>query len=502
MRKNDEHPAGTAAFTRRRFLALGALASAGLVSAPGITHGIGKKSGNILYSSDFVPEGALLKLAFVADHHYWPDHFKNWGEKQFRDTGPRMRDLVGMLNREKPDLSVHCGDVISAGNSFVPPPEEYIRQLDFEKTFLDSLHHPAVPVIGNHEVPDDEYTHESELDEWKKRFGPLHRMVDIGSRRLVFLNIMVPNPGRKLGKGQVYGIDDGQVRWLEGVLKEAAAKSMTALLFFHVPPEGFSWKNDFEKVVVSSGCVGGIFCGHTHRNSRGTLGDIPVVVRASNTATPMGYSLIYPYPDGRLLVVQKSQHFPFINYLSDSIHPDAQGGEDDRYFTLGGSTELPLDGLKVVGESAAATIRDGHLTLQSEKGRGYLLIDTSSLDGGRIRFSAVKEKAVRMGVFAGASPDCSRRVEGVVTSEYGPDGNLYLASCSGAEQKTLDRSWFNISDGIAYEFTLEIRKGKATLSMKNMPGLKASLEKSTAGQFGLFVENGAMIVTDLSLERA
>jgi len=488
----------SATISRRRFLALGSLASCAVLAGP--TEAAQRK-GKILHSSDFVPEGALFKLAMVTDHHYWPHHAKNWGEKQFRDTEPRMRDLAETLNREKPDLSVHCGDVISAGNSFEPPPEEYIRQLDFEKTFLESLRHPAIPLIGNHEVPDAFYEDESELDRWKKRFGPLNRFVDIGNWRLVLLNIMVPNPGGKLGKGSLYGIDETQLRWLDGALREAAAKSMSALLFAHVPPQNFTYKNDFEKTVLRSGCVRGIFCGHTHSNSQSMLGNIPVMVRAGNTGAPLAYTLIYPYPDGRLLVVQKSQHFPFINYLSESIRPGLQKKEEDRYYTLGGSTEMPLEGLRSAGENVSAVICDGHLALRSEKGRGYLLIDTPGLTGGRIRFSAIKEGAVRMGVVACANTDCSRRIEGAVTSEYGPDGNLYLATCDGAGKRTLDRSWFNIADGIAYEFTLEVRKGKAVLSMKNMPVLAAGLGADISGQFGMFVEGGSMLVTDLSLEK-
>lgn len=45
------------------------------------------------------------------------------------------------------------GDVIDAGSAFHPPLDEYIKQLDFEKSFLDGLNHHAIPMVGNHEVP-------------------------------------------------------------------------------------------------------------------------------------------------------------------------------------------------------------------------------------------------------------------------------------------------------------------------------------------------------------
>ncbi len=463
--------------------------------------GGGKGPGAVVYSSDFVPDGALFTLAFVTDQHYWPNHMKDWGEKQTSHSEERMRDLVDMLNREPHDLSIHCGDVIDAGNSFEPPPDEYIRQLEFEKAFLGSLKRPSIPLIGNHEVPDARYESESELDEWKKRFGPPTRFVDIKGWRLVCLNIMVPNPGESLGKGQVYGIDDGQVRWLEGVLAEAKSKSMSALLFFHVPPAGFNHKGGLERAVTQAGCVRGIFCGHNHSNSRAEFGGVPVFVRIGNASSPMGYSMIHVYPDGRILVVQKSQILPYLNFNSQTLRPGLQKDEADRYFTVGGASDLPLDGLRVVGNEASAVIRDGHLAFRSGKGRGFLLVDAPDMAGARLRVTAVKDGAARMGVVAGTDSSCARRIEGVLTSVYGPDGNMHLRSYDGPEARTLDRSWFNIADGIAYEFTLEVRGKKIALAMKNMPPLAAVLEREASGRFGIFVEGGGMLVTGMSLER-
>lgn len=488
--------------TRRRFLAAGAASAAALASSGCATIRSGNAgSGAAIYSSDFVPNGALFTIAMVADHHYWPNHMKDWGEKQTSHSEERMRDLVDTLNDEPHDISIHCGDVIDAGNSFEPPPDEYIRQLEFEKAFLGALKRPAIPLIGNHEVPDAHYESEAELTEWKKRFGPPTRYVDIKGWRLVCLNIMVPNPGESKGKGQVYGIDDGQVKWLEGVLAEAKAKSMSALLFFHVPPAGFNYKNDFERVVAQSGCVKGIFCGHDHSNSRTTFGGVPVFVRIGNASSPMGYSLIYVYQDGKILVKQKSQILPYLNYNSQTIRPGLQKDEADRYYTIGGASDLPLRGLRVVGDKATADVRDGHLAFRSPKGKAFLLIDAPDTERARLTITAVKDTAARMGVVACADSGCTRRIEGVVTSVYGPDGNMHMRSYHGSGSRTLDCSWFNIADGIAYRFTLEARGRKLSLAMKNMPRLAAELERVEAGKFGIFVEDGGMLVTDIRLER-
>ncbi len=510
MKLNNESRVSTSILSRRGFIQTGALISASLsysvlggCASPAEKEKTvkGSVSSKVLYSSDFIPDGASLKLAFVADHHYWPNHFKNWGSKQFRHTEARMRDLIVTLNDEAPDVSIHGGDVIDAGTAFVPPPDEYIEQLDYEKEMIDALDNHAIPIVGNHEVPDAHYESEPELDLWKERFGALYRYTDIDRWRLVCLNTMVPNPG---GESPVYGIDDVQLQWLGKVLADAASHNLKVLLFAHIPPDNYTYDttDDFGKVIASTGCVMGLMTGHIHRNQRYTLNGIPVMVRASNVASPLAYTLVYPYPDGRIVVVQKSQHFPFINYISNTIQEGLQGKENDRYYTLNGSSEMPLTGLKVTGSNdTLAEIKNGRLSLESQNGKGMILIDRPALRDARISFSVVKEGATHIGVVACASDSGPSRIEAVLTSEYGTDGNMFLASHSGNRKETLDRSWFNIADGIAYKCVLEAKNGTITFSPKNMPELSAAVKGNPSGKFGFFVENGKMLVTDLKLEK-
>ncbi|MBN1290779.1 MAG: metallophosphoesterase [Candidatus Latescibacteria bacterium] len=452
----------------------------------------------VLYASDFIPDGYSCKLAFIADHHYWPNHYKNWGAKQFRHTEERMRDLVETLNNETPDISIHGGDVIDAGTAFVPPYDEYIKQLNYEKEMLNGLIHPAIPIIGNHEVPDAYYESESELDEWKKRFGPLYRFTDINGWRLVCLNTMSPNPG---GSKPLYGVDDEQVKWLSAILDEAIQKKLRVLLFAHIPPNEFNYSNDFENVITSAGCVKGMMVGHDHTNHIYKTGDIPVMIRASNVASPFAYSMVYPYPDGRILVKQKSQHFPFIDYMSNIITPGAQGTENDRYFTLNGSSDMQPDRLTELGNNTDVRIADGHLSVDAPNGKGLVLIDLPDMNNVRLIFSAVKEGATHIGAVACTNGDGSDRIDCVLTSEYGTDGNMYIASYSGGKKETLGVSWFNISDGISYKFVVEVKDGSIIFHPKNMPELSAKIPNTPKGKFGFFVENGKMFVTDLKLEK-
>jgi hypothetical protein len=467
------------------------LAATGLVVKPGL----GQESA--VFSANFVPPGAEGKIAFVSDHHYWPGHLENWGDggQMTTTTDRRMPDLVEVLNDERPDLSVHGGDVISAGGSFFPPPEEYARQLAFAKRLYSGLNHPSMPLLGNHETGEAQYISETQLGAWTRNFGAPYRSHTVKSWKIIGVNCLFPDPG-----GSVYGLDPVQMRWLASELKDVSGKGMKAVICTHVPPSG--WKNtaEFADVIVSAGCVKAVVCGHTHKNSFSLLGGVPVLVRCSNVNAPFGYTILNLYPDGRIVVVQKSQHFPLEDFISARFDAGGLGSEADRYLTLGGNSRLPLDGLKVSGPDARATIVDGHLRVASRE-RAVVLVDTAALDQARLSLTAVKARAERIGGIALAGPDGSGAVEAALTSRYSPDGKVYLAANRGGTRAVLARSWFNIGDDIAYRLTLEIRGGKVTASWKNMLTLEAGVDAAKPGYFGFFVERGALFVTDLKLER-
>jgi hypothetical protein len=65
---------------RRSVLKLGTAMLAtpvlGAAAAPGGQ--AGAVAGKQLFSAKLVPDGAVCRLALVADHHYWPEHKENW----------------------------------------------------------------------------------------------------------------------------------------------------------------------------------------------------------------------------------------------------------------------------------------------------------------------------------------------------------------------------------------------------------------------------------------
>jgi hypothetical protein len=462
---------------------------------------------NPAYSGRFVPDGAQCKIAFVSDHHYWPGHLENWGGGGQITTNcdRRMPDLADVLNEERPDLSIHAGDVISAGGSFFPPREEYEKQLAFADDFYRRLSHPFIPMLGNHETADAHYAAESELQPWIQHFGPPYRHHDLNGWRFLGVNCLLPNPGNRYGRGDdygnVYGLDPAQLAWLRTSLKEAFSRNLKAVVCTHVPPGAWVNADEFEEAIVSAGCVGAVLCGHTHRNSLTFMGGIPVLIRVANVTSPFGYTIVHLYADGRMIVVQKSQHFPHDDFISSSFQSASPlGSEAERYLTVGGVSRLPLQGLSVLGEEAKAAIVDGHLRLVSRSDRAMVLIDSSKMRNARLTMTAVKAAGERMGGIAFAGQDGTGGIEAAVTSRYSTDGKVYLAANQASGRQILARSWFNIGDNIAYRLSLEARGGRIRASWKNMLDLEAAVDPGTSGQFGFFVDRGMLFVTDLKLE--
>lgn len=62
-----------------------------------------------IYRSQWVPSGAVGRVAYVTDHHYWPRHQENWGggAQITSSSDRRMPDLDNLLNAINPDVSIH-----------------------------------------------------------------------------------------------------------------------------------------------------------------------------------------------------------------------------------------------------------------------------------------------------------------------------------------------------------------------------------------------------------
>jgi len=513
--------------SRRSFLKSAAvLATASMTAGierefnPGAIQTALDPNGKVLFQTEFIPDGYSFKLAFVADHHYWPEHLADWGggTQATRQSEARMLDLVECLNSADVDISIHGGDVIDAGSAFNPPADEYHKQLVFKERFLKSLDHSYIPMAGNHEIPNSRFLDTTELDQWRQRFGPTYRYIDREGWRMIALFPMIPNTTGRFGGSNIYGLGKKQMAWLTGLLRDAETNRLKVLLFSHVSPLSYLNREKFESLVNSVDCVKGMFCGHEHRNYFFPLGKVPVMMRVGNAMAPLGYSLIYPYPDGRLVVVQKSQHFPRLDFISSGLREGAQGREIERYLTLGAPSTLPLIGLQLVGKSAVAKIRNGHMRLDSgreyqtaylnnepisipKKTRCAVAIDTQDVGNARICFSVVAERAARIGAFALADQEGTGGIETSLTVGTSSQGKLALTDKRRGQKLPLDRSWFNVRRGGAYHCTLEIKDGDIKAEWKNMVTLKTRINNPSSGKFGIFVEDGTIFLTDLKLSQ-
>lgn len=417
-----------------------------------------------------------------------------------------MPDLAAVLNEEQPALSIHAGDVISAGGSFFPPPQEYAKQLAFAKDFYQRLSHPYMPLLGNHETLEPHYDDEAQLETWSRHFGRTYRHHDVGGWRFIGVNCLLPNPkgryGRGDGFGNVFGMDAKQMEWLRDTLAEASARNQKAIISTHVPPVAWANAAEFEKTITQAKCVRAVLCGHTHRNSINFMGGIPILVRVANVTSPFGYTMVHCYPDGKVLLIQKSQHFPLEDFLSSSIQgPGPLGTEGERFLTVGGSTQLALEKLRVIGGEAQAGVADGHLRLTGRNERAMVLIDTAPLNQARLTLTIVKAAGERVGGIGLAGADGAGGIEAALTSRYSPDGKVYLASSGPGGREVLARNWFNIGDQISYRLTLTVGDGRITASWKNMLNLESKIASTASGHFGFFVDRGVALVTDLRLER-
>ena len=129
-----------------------------------------------------------------------------------------------------------------------------------------------------------------------------------------------------------------------------------------------------------------------------------------------------------------------LNRLATGFAKGKQAAESDRYVTLGGTSQVPLTGMRVLGDAPRASIVDGHLRVASREGRAIVLIDTAALGNARLTLTAIKAGAERMGGLALASPDGRDGIEATLTSRYSPDGKVMLVSNAAAKRDVLARS--------------------------------------------------------------
>ena len=177
-----------------------------------------------------------------------------------RDWGMRyLAEAVDDLNRIRPDAVFAVGDLVQG---YSRDPAELGRwHADYLAT-VGQLEMPFYPTPGNHDLvgglrdPSDR----SLVDEYRRRFGPLHYAVELELASFVILNT-------EDGEGAVQpGFSEAQLRWLDETLRRLATRSRPILILMHRPlwdHRPTRWDERVQPMLVRHG-VDAVIAGHYH----------------------------------------------------------------------------------------------------------------------------------------------------------------------------------------------------------------------------------------------
>jgi len=170
-----------------------------------------------------------LRYAIVSDTHLRPRGESSSPWKTNLLTNDRARWVLDMVNRFRPDLVLHLGDVVHP----VPHQPSYASAAQVAKTLFKKLDAPILMLPGNHDVGDKRSPHvpsftvdQHGLDIYREWFGATYQSLDWGGVHLVLLNSSVFNSGLP---------EEGEQRlWLEDDLE--AHRGERVHMFSHYPP--------------------------------------------------------------------------------------------------------------------------------------------------------------------------------------------------------------------------------------------------------------------------
>ena len=191
------------------------------------------------------------------------------------DTPSRLQDLkncVNAVNAEAPDRVIHTGDISHNGLA-----EEY----QAAREILDQLTAPYFVLIGNKDKRDRVREAFQDHEYLQQEHGFIQYALDDLSTRLIVLDTV----REATSKGELC---ERRLQELESMLHDSGDKP--AVIFMHhspyvveeIPdPQQF---HDWEQVDALGALlsrhqnVKQIYCGHVHRNVRGSIADIPIDV--------------------------------------------------------------------------------------------------------------------------------------------------------------------------------------------------------------------------------
>jgi Calcineurin-like phosphoesterase len=207
-------------------------------------------------------EDAPIKFLVYGDNRSYPKVHEN---------------LVRMMEKEKADMILNVGDVVTTGSNRMEWVDEYFYPLRYISGSI-----PTYISIGNHEYggywgtrvvpPFEEYVNNPLNSTGSTEY---FYSVDYGNTHIIFID---PNKS-ELSEGQGLMVGSQQYNWFVEDLKKAQETSEWIMVLMHQPPYSEVWsggpydgEGPLRKVVVpimEANSVDIVLSGHTHDYERG-----------------------------------------------------------------------------------------------------------------------------------------------------------------------------------------------------------------------------------------
>jgi hypothetical protein len=200
-------------------------------------------------------------------------HMTKAGEQNHLD----LISIVEEINRAFADSLAFVylpGDVADHGS---------VAEYRVVRKALDQLQVPWCSIIGDHDVHEKSFTNYLAFMAHAK-----HYSFQVGSVRFVALNAFdVPDPGSLC-------LLDGQLDWLEEVLRQAEQRKQSVILFLHCYPTDLRQGGDRLRKLARSPSVRLFDIGHTHYNELANDGQTLYTATRSTGQIeegPVGFSI-------------------------------------------------------------------------------------------------------------------------------------------------------------------------------------------------------------------
>jgi 3',5'-cyclic-AMP phosphodiesterase len=197
----------------------------------------------------------LLLIAQISDCHVTAPGQLAYGRIDSADRLRRVVRTIGDLEIP-PDLVIGTGDLVQGGTK-----AEYAALRDL----LAELTVPFFPVLGNHDIRTGFRTAFPALADSIERFGFIEYVIDRGDLRILVLDTVRSGSGRPAFCAE-------RLAWLK---RQLDSSPNPVLIAMHYPPcpcgiawldaAISEWSSELGVLLVASGRVRGIICGHTHR---------------------------------------------------------------------------------------------------------------------------------------------------------------------------------------------------------------------------------------------